>query len=372
MLIGGGLIGLATAFALRQRYPEKSLLVVEQGGIPSEEGATQYSPAIHHHFFADESARARVDAWGVVLADPEAATGARIPIRNAFTPCGVLSRETAHLEIARSAPARFPLLSGSEVVARWPVVPLLLRCGSTDEFAFDPAGGCGNADAVALCFGQGAVRLGADLCLNARAAFNHEGELRLDRLVVNNRMQIEIAAQTRLRAARIVLAAGAATASLAEHQLGEVLPLARCFLQFPRIERDPALPLNAAGVLACPVLLDGGFAIRPHLDGALVIPPLLPPDPDGYEPVGGRFLGVPVGLRREHLLQFAARLDDLPALSRSTLNPGKTALNLRRMWEVLTPDGQPACLTLGETPHRAVVGGPAAFCLGPPRVEWPD
>ncbi len=364
-VIGGGLCGLAAAFQLRQREPESRLIIIEQDGIPSEEGATQYSPAIQHRFFSGSTLRERAARWREDLGRLEELTGAKVPFKNGFRPCGVYSREPAHLALAREHSAEFSLITFAELCREWPNVRHFLAAEEDAEVAHDPLGGCGNADAVALHFGYGAVALGADLCLNARAAFSAAGEVLLDRLTINNRMQVEVAQQTKIQAGRLVLAAGAATASLVENYLGETLPLPRYFTQFPRLGREAEFEIGEDGGLRIPVLFDQGFAIRPHHDGAIVIPPALPADPEGYAPTGGKFMGVQVGLRREHLLAFAAALPLLPALSRSTLNLGKTPQHLRRMWEVVAPGGVPAWLPIPDGPHGAIVGGANAFALGP-------
>lgn len=360
-IIGGGLVGLAEAHRLRAQSPEASLLVVEQGGIPSEEGATQYSPAIQHAFFAKAEQRARARRWrGELLA----LSAAQRDHGTIFEPCGVLSFEPHHVALAEEHAGEFELLSADEIRARWPLAEVFLDLSAGRRAAWDSGGGYGNAEALAYCHGVAAVRAGADLCLNARATFDREGRLRLERLSVNNRMELYVEARTRLAARQLVLAAGAAGLHLAEQHLAEVLPFGHCLMQYPRLEHDDAWPLDARGRLALPVLMDAGFTLRPHHDGLVLVPPLLPPDPAGYEPPGGRFLGVPVGLRREHLAQFGAALERLPALSLPTLNPGRTPQNLRRAQEVLTPEGAPQRCAIHDSPHVALFGGASTFALG--------
>lgn len=361
-IVGGGLIGLAAAAGLMRREPEAAVVILEQGGIPSEEGATQYSPAIQHAFFAEPALRAQARRWREELTEITAANPRHGRIYDAV---GVLSFEPEHIALAQEEPDELGLLNSAEVRARWPQAEVFLDLSAERVAAWDAGGGFGNAEALAYAFGMAAVRAGADLCLNARAAWDRDGRLRLERLTVNNRMELIVAGRDRLHAARIVLAAGAAGLALAEQHFGEVVPFEQCLMQYPRLDRDPSWPGAVEGQPPLPVLMDAGFTLRPHHDGCVLIPPLLPPDPHGYVPIGGRFLGVPVGLRREHLAQLSRALERLPALSLPTLNPGRTPQNLRRAHEVLTPHGAPLSVPIHDTPHRVLLGGNAAFALGP-------
>lgn len=364
-IVGGGLLGLAAAADLVRREPAAAVVIVEQGGIPSEEGATQYSPAIQHAFFAEPALRAQARRWREELREISAAQPRHGRI---FDAVGVLSFEPEHVALARDLPGEFELLRSAEVRTRWPQAEVFLDLSTERPAAWDAGGGFGNAEALAYAFGMAAVRGGADLCLNARAAWDRDGRLRLERLTVNNRMELIVAGRDRLQAERIVLAAGAGGLALAEQHFGEVLPFEQCLMQYPRLDRDRAWPVANEGQPPLPVLMDAGFTLRPHHDGIVLIPPLLPPDPHGYAPTGGKFLGVPVGLRREHLAQFSRALERLPALSLPTLNPGRTPQNLRRAHEVLPPHGAPVAVAIHDTSHRVLLGGSAAFALGP-RVE---
>lgn len=361
-IVGGGLLGLAAAAELRRREPEVRAIVIEQGGIPSEEGATQYSPALHHAFFADEALRQRARRWRGEL---RALTEAFPRHGRIFEPVGMLSFEPDHVALAQAHPEEFEMLDCAAIRARWPLAEVFVDLSMDRLAAWDAGAGYAQAEALAYAYGMEAVRSGVDLCLNARAAWDRDGRLRLERLTINNRMELVVAGRTDLRARRIVVAAGAAGLALTEQHFGEVLPVEQCLLQYPRIDRDDAWPLDPAGRLPLPVLLDAGFALRPHHDGLVLVPPLLPPDPAGYVAVGGRFLGVPVGLRREHLSQISRALDRLPALSLPTLNPGRTPLNLRRAHEVLTPQGSPLELAVADTPHQVLLGGSATLSVGP-------
>ncbi|MBS0658493.1 MAG: FAD-binding oxidoreductase [Verrucomicrobia bacterium] len=363
-LVGGGLIGLAAAAELMRRAPQTRALIVEQGGIPSEEGATQYSPGLHHAFFDDAELRHRARRWREEL---HALTAAFPQHGRIFEPVGVLSFEPGHVELAQRHPEEFALLDRAEIRRRWPLAEVLVDLSVDRCAAWDEGAGFVHVEALAYAYGMQSVRAGADLCLNARAAWDRGGRLRLERLTVNNRMEVVVAGRTDLQAERLLIAAGAPGLALAEQHFGEVVPVEQCLMQYPRLDRDPAWPLAPNGRLALPVLLDAGFALRPHHDGLVIVPPLLPPDPAGYVATGGRFLGVPVGLRREHLSQISRALERLPALSLPTLNPGRTPWNLRRAHEVLTPQGRPVEHAIADTPHVVRLGGSAALALGP----WP-
>jgi glycine/D-amino acid oxidase-like deaminating enzyme len=363
VVIGGGLLGLAAAFYLRKFAPSRSVLLVEQGGIPSEEGETHFSPAIHHHFFRDEEMRRRARWWSGVLNHPERESGVSIAMKNAFAPVGYVTTDAAAIEMATTEADGLRIAPAADYGGT--MVERFFAFAPETTLALDPAGGCGNAEALALHFGFGAVALGADLCLNARAAFDRTGDVRLDRLTINNQMQIEIARQSRVRAGTLIIATGAATGPLIEHQLGELTPFRRYFAQFPRLDFDPEFKLRADGTLDLPVVSAGDLTIRPHLNGAIVVPAPLPPDPDGYTPQGGRLMGVNVGLRKELLTRFVDRMAAIPALALPSFNLGKASRNLRGAWEALTPAGSPEFQRVADLDVYALVGGPLGFSLGP-------
>ena len=362
VIIGGGVLGLAAAFYLRKFAPEKSVLVVEQGGIPSEEGETHFSPALHHHCFPAEPDRRRARWWTRVLADFDRESGVTIALKHVFSPVGYVTTDAAAIAAVTSGQSAGRSATGAEF--RGTMAGRFFDFADDAALAIDPAGGCGHAEAVALHYGYGAVKLGVDLCLNARAAFDRTGDLRLDRLTINNRMQIVVERQTRVRAGVIIVASGAATGPLIEHQLGELTPFRRYYAQFPRIDHAADFTLRSDGSLDCPVVSSGDFTIRPHLDGALVIPSPLPPDPEGYIPGGGRLMGVNVGLRKELITRFVDRMESIPALSMSTFNLGRTSANLRGAWEALTPSGLPEFARIANLDAYALVGGPHGFSLG--------
>lgn len=362
-VIGGGLLGVACAWFLREFAPGKSVLLVEAGGIPSEAGGTHVCPALHHHFFPDvgEGARARwLSAWLGSLA-PAGNT------RPLFAPVGFL-RAAEPGEIADLAVPFGLWREGQGENVRRNVETLFGFPGDA-PVRFDPAGGYGNAEALALHLGRAAVGRGLDLMLNARAAFDGSlTTLRLDRLEMNNRMQVETVRQTTVRAGVVVVACGAAGGRLVGDGLGEAVPgLGYFYAQYPRFENDVELCRDVRGVTEMPVVAaPGGFTIRPHGDGALLVPPTpTVPDLEGYVPVGGELFGVRTGLRRELLNPLVDALETLPALGRPALNLGKTVANVRGAWETLTPGGRPLVWRHpGGAPVSLLAGGPHGFSLG--------
>ena len=358
VVLGGGLLGLAAAFYLRRFEPDASLLIIEQGGIPSESGATFVSPAVAHAFFEDDELQKRA-AWTLgTLADLSTETGVERPNDVPFRQVGVLrlARESgADTQPTRDLLETFP---PKQVEALGELVTL-------DEFPharWAAQAGYGSAEAAALHYGYGAVRHGADLLLNARAHPLNERELRLERLEFDRQMRHRVVKTERITADAVVVAAGAETPALVEEALGALLPYRRRYAQYPRIEADARLPLEG-GRVSLPVVQADSFTLRPQGEGLLVVPPSLSPDPDGYTPTGARLLGVRVGVRREVLDALLADADALPFVNWESLNLGKTVQKVRGAWEVVPPDGVPEWRQVGESWHT-LVGGRRGFSLG--------
>ena len=360
VIVGGGLLGLACAFYLRRLAPERKLLIVEGDGIPSEEGATFVSPAVAHRAFEGEARRA---AWALsVLARLAEETGVTrphdVPFRNVgwarflSTPVAVAGLET------------LPVDTFLEKLAQESQTDLahLVNFGETSHVLYDPKGGYGSAEAAALHFGHGAVGRGADLLLNARATLTGPNSIKLERLEFARDMQRKVVRTEVVEADTLVVAAGAWSAALVEDGLGEVVPVGRVYMQYPRVEADKRLVLEAGRVMM-PILEHQGFILRPQGEGLLVVPPPLPPDPAGYVPAGGNLMGVRTGLRRELLDALMAHADALPLLEWDTLNLGKTVSKVRGAWEVLTLSSRPEWRRVGETAY-ALLGGRDGFTLG--------
>lgn len=346
-VLGAGMLGLACAYYLRRLAPDASVVVVERGGVPSEDGASYASPAVLEP--PAEPAAASRAAWvRERLADLAGETGVHRPHDVPFRPVGLL----------RLAPG--PDAGGHAALpaeARRAVAALVDAEGLGASFV--PEGGYGSAEAVALHYGHGAVRLGADLLLATRARPLGGGGLELERLAFERDMRLRVVRRDRLRADRVVVAAGAASAALLEAGLGRPVTLPRAFEQYPRLEARGRLPL-ADGRVALPVIAAPGATLRPHGDGLLVVPDPLAPDPAGYRPVGGRLLGVPVGLRRE-LVDALLAAPRLRFLAWEGLDLGKSAERLRGAWQLLGPTRAEA---LGEG-WVLLAGGRDGFALGP-------
>lgn len=348
MIVGGGLLGLACAYYLRRLAPQLSLLVIEQDGVPSELGASYLSPAIVD---AEGLAGwARQAAWvRRALGDLAAHTGLRPPLAPAYRQVGCLHLGEPGEGLAALSAAQRQALSAL-------VAPRCLNSGRLVAEA-----GYGNAESAALAFGRAAVALGADLALNTRLKGDGQGGYLLERLAYTRTMTREVVCTERLQAERVIVAAGAESAALAEALWGVLLPLKRAYMQYPRLGYDPRLPLVGHEV-ALPVIRWEGWYLRPLGDGLLVVPPPLPADPEGYLPQGGSLMGVRLGVRRELLEQLLAASELLVALSWPTLNLGKTVRDVRGHWEVITESGLPMWFDCGG--HYALVGGRLGFTLG--------
>ncbi|CAN5556438.1 hypothetical protein BH24DEI1_BH24DEI1_04390 [soil metagenome] len=362
VVVGGGLLGLACACYLRRALPQETLLVVEGDGIPSEGGASYVSPGLAHRAFGDEGLRRRA-AWAIgVLADLVAETGIERTHDRAFRPVGWarLGREVEEVVGLESLTVG-AWLSGRPVAERGNPAALL-NLAEASHVLFDPQGGYGSAEAAALSFGHGAVGLGADLLINGRAGLVSAGEIQVERLEFNRAMRREVVKTERVTADAVVIAAGVGTAALIEEGVGVTLPLRKSYNQYPRLEASPQLTLTE-GRVALPVVEHLGFSLRTQGEGVMVVPPPLPPDPEGYQPRGGQLVGVRVGLRRELLEELMERLESMPFLAWETLNLGKTASGVRGAWDVHTPSGLPEFFEVRPGLY-ALAGGREGLTLG--------
>ena len=220
----------------------------------------------------------------------------------------------------------------------------LANFGEASHVLYDPKGGYGSAEAAALHFGHGAVREGADLLLNARATLTGPNTLTLERLEFARDMQRKVVKREVVEAGTLIVAAGAWSAALIEDGLGEVLPVGRVYMQYPRVEADKRLKLGTgleAGRVAMPRARAQGLHPPAPGRGPAGGPAMLPPDPAGY-------------LQRAELLWACGRAcaanswtcswrtrGDLPLLEWDTLNLGKTVSKFGALWEVLTGSGGP-------------------------------
>lgn len=383
LVIGAGVLGLACAYYLRRLLPDASVLIVEQGGVPSEEGASYVSPAVVGCLGAEpagggeaaEAARAwrRRAAWSLgVLADPQAALASTRP-EGVFRPVGWCRFETAGVggPEGRDGPDAdgFTVLPTARFLADLPrarrrALEALVDLGGLDRCLFDERGGYGSAEALALHYGYAAVGAGATLLLNTRVNPFDPHAVTLERLAYTRTMSTEVVARQRVEAALVVVAAGAGAAELIESGLGLVEAVPRAFRQYPRLERDARLPL-VGGRVDLPVVEVAGVTLRPQGEGLLVIPPPQGADPAGYRPVGGRVMGVTVGVRREILDALLNRADRLPLLDWPGFNLGKTVSRVRGAWQALTPSGLPRVEPLAGGAWWLVLGGRHGFALAP-------
>ena len=223
----------------------------------------------------------------------------------------------------------------------------------TDRVAATADGGYVRAEAAALAFGREAVRLGADLVLNTRARVIGSGELVLERLEIDRRGVLSVARRDRLQVGAVVVAAGSSGAALLEDALARPVLLPSAVRQYPRVlRRAPTLP-----GLAAPAIELEGWVLRPAPAGWLLVPPVLPPDPAGYEPPAGRLMGVTVGVRRE-LLELLLSTPVLePLLASGRLDLGKAPRNVRSARQSVPADGRAVAWRPGPEPWWLLAGG---------------
>ncbi len=328
-IVGGGFLGLSLAFYLRKLLPEASLLLIEEEGIPSEQGMTHVSPGILDISQVASKDKAKF-AWG----------------------CKTLSHLVQETGIQRSDRVVFKSGIRHFVKDNWvkgQAMPLdetkdkgfdqMLALSQFPSSFYDATGAYASAEAASLYYGYGAVKLGLDLMLNARAEPIGEHKLRLKRLEYNRFMQRVVVKEEMVQAETVIVALGAKTADFVEEGWGELLPYKQVYSQYPRIEVDKRLPLKE-GKVDLPIMAARGFYFRPQGEGLLIIPPPLPADPKGYKPEGANLLGVRVGVRRELLELFLEAMPDLSLLGWESLNLGKTVANIRAAWDVITPNGE--------------------------------
>lgn len=340
VIVGGGFMGLSVAFYLRQLLPEAALILVEEEGIPSEQGASHVSPGILDKGRINPE-KAAPYAWGYeVLKHLAEETGIQRPDK-VFCASGIL-----HFLVQENG--SLGSLNPEEKKA-------IAQMFSSSPAYWDAQGAYASAEAASLFFGYGAVKSGLDLMLNTRVEPSGDNKLKLQRLEYNRMMQRVVIKEEQISTDTVVIALGTKTAVFVEAGWGELLPFRQVYMQYPRIEADKRLPLTDSRV-NLPILQARGFYFRPQGEGLLVIPPRLAPDPRGYEPSGGNLLGVRVGVRREILELFLEAMAELPILGWESLNLGKTAANVRGAWEVVTAKGEPEWRQFDQKAY-ALVGG---------------
>lgn len=346
VILGAGRMGSVLAFYLRQLAPRLRLLLLEEGGLPNEDGATLLAPGVW-------------TTWGVPQDRRSQATWTREQLHTAFGDISFQTRPLIEL-FAAGGPDRSPT---ADALAPFLDALALVDVAALPFARVDSGAATYRPGALALAAAQMAVKAGADLMLNARAhaALTPQasgGLVTIERLSVTNTHQIVVHETHRLRAATLVLALGADGPHAAEHDLGLHTTHARAYRQTPR--------LNAPSSDDTPVLRAAGLTLRPQNGGFTLIPAVHHRDPHGYTPTGGHLTGVPTGLRRETLEDLVALMEALPPLGTGALGLGRSISDVPGAWLALPggrADGLPLHQRLADGVHL-LLGGPHADTLG--------
>lgn len=356
IILGAGLLGLAAAFYIKRFQPDKTVLIIEQEGIPSEAGATHVSPAIIPSSHKDKEIQSKL-AWTLQTFKTIAQqTNVTRPHKTVLQQVGILEFFKEPSETNQ------PLTKLKLSKMLQALLPEMINTDSFSYAQWQSNAAYANAEAIASYYAYGAVKLGADLMLNTRVSALTEQGFKLERLEFDRFMQRVIVREDRVLAAKVVLALGSETSCFAEDVLGELLPYKQVYKQYPRIEADARLPLKD-GRVDMPILKAADFYLRPQGEGLLVVPPALAADPKGYVAVEGKMMGVQVGVRRELLEQLIEHAEDLPVLAWESLNLGKTLAKVRGTWEVISASGLPEWRSLNQE-HYSLVGGDLGVALG--------
>lgn len=317
VVVGAGLLGTAAAQSLRELWPGQRVLLLDEGGLPNEEGATLLGAGV----------------WDAAGLNAEAAALAGVTRRELERWLGGELRPLPLLDFGEEgAQSTAEVLAGFPGLAGWVDPAQLPRVERRDALTYRPG-------ELTLRLGQAAVAAGADLMLNVRAELT-PGGVRLHRLTVTNRHEVVVHETREVRAGLVVVAAGAAGPELLEQGLGLHTPHGRAYVQRPRL-RQPSDPA------ASPLLRSGELLLRP-LSGeySLYLPPEAA-DPHGYQPTSGRLTGVQVGLRRELLCSLLPRMEGLPVLASDALGVGRSLADIEGAWLGL-PYGNPQHPPLAE------------------------
>ncbi|WP_338014439.1 FAD-dependent oxidoreductase [Deinococcus cavernae] len=366
VVVGAGRMGAALALFLRRLAPHLSLLMVEEGGLPNEEGATILAPGLWTTLDLPRQAQwSQQDQWS------EQAQWTREQLASAFgempfEPCPLIELYASPLPGHDHSPqggqpsAAVPYESSAELAREFPVLRELANLDALPLARVDRQAALYRPASVALNAAQQAVRLGANLLLNTRARLKHAPgpQVMLERLTVTNTHQIVTHEVKVVRARHIVVAAGAGGPPLLEHGLGVHTQHGRAYQQYPR--------LNLPSPPGTPAVRVSGLTLRPQHGAFTLIPRLHHRDPHGYQPTGGHLTGVPTGLRREVLEDLVNLMDALPALAGPHLQVGRSLSDLPGAWVTLVR-GDPQAPPVWETPapgHHLLLGGPHADTLG--------
>ncbi len=346
VVLGAGRMGALTAHFLMLSRPGLRLLLLDQGGLPNEEGATILAPGVWSELDVPPQKRAQADFTRRLivgeLSEREGGLGGSGP-HDAPT------LERGLVELLPEAAAASVTVADFEHLP-----PSLFDPALLPQARLDPTALTYSAASLTTRAAQSAVRAGADLMLNVEAQPTPTG-VKLSRLSVTNTHKIVVHETHHLEARQIVVAAGAGGPALAESALGTVTHHARAYRQLPRLN----LPTSDA----TPVIRAAGLTLRPHAGGFTVIPEIHHRDPHGYLPTGGRLSGVPVGLRRETLEDVLSALEALPALGSEALELGRSVGDVPGAWLALPEGGWP-CYQLLTERHWLLLGGEQADVVG--------
>ena len=339
LILGAGRMGSALALALTEHAPHLKTLLIEEGGLPNEDGATILAPGIwtlaHLPAAQHDAARWTLNRLRTLLGDDLQAR----------------PYLTLHAEPAPGTQPTRDLLAAHPQSLALLDPDLLPHATAHEAHLYRPG-------TLAQTATQRAIRRGTDLLLNTRATPHPGGRVTLERLTVTNTHQIVTHETHTLHAPLIVLATGAHAPAQAEHHLGVHTRHARAYRQTPHL----ATPSTEDA----PVLHAHGLTLRPQHGAYTLIPPIHHRDPHGYAPQGGHLTGVPTGLRRETLEDLVGLMDALPALATPDLHLGRSLADIPGAWLAL-PGGQPGAPPthdrLDDHTHL-LLGGPHADTLG--------
>ncbi|OOV14229.1 hypothetical protein BXU09_05600 [Deinococcus sp. LM3] len=339
IVIGAGRMGSLLTLALTRAAPHARLLLIEQGGLPNEEGHTILAPGV----------------WTTAHLPPDqhaAAHASRALIEELAQPTP-RPHVTLHTHAAPGSVASADALDGH------PDSLALIDPGVLTHATTDPHALAYRPGTLALNATQTAVRAGAHLMLNTRAAPHPAGVVTAERLTVTNTHQIVTHETHTLRARHVILATGADAPTQAEQHLGIHTRHARAYQQTPH--------LNAPSTPTSPTLHHAGLTLTPQHGAYTLHPAIHHRDPHGYNPTGGHLTGVPTGLRRETLEDLVALMDALPVLATPALHLGRSLSDIPGSWVAL-PHGHPHAPPTHEPldDHTTLLlGGPHADTLGP-------
>lgn len=336
-------MGCLLAYYLSSQKSKKNILVVEEGGLPNEEGATLLAPGIWNPDPLKTPSERKDSLFDICLEESfgDIQYQARTMLHFAFDQSTLTHLEMPPSHLETTDPHWSTLINPAK----------LKLTHQTKAATYRP----GN---LALNAMKQAIQQGCHLMLNARAHCLPKGEVRLDRLTVTNTHQIVVHESHVIRPQCIVMAAGAHGPQQLEQDLGNYTPHKSAYVQYPHL----AYPSSDTS----PILRFPHLTLRPQHGGWTLIPAIQQSDPYGYLPVGGRLNGVQTGLRRELLEQLVSLMDVIPALATKHLQVGHSLNNISGAWVSLPAgkiDSFPVFQQLDQHLYL-LLGGPEADTYG--------